>query len=91
MAANFRMKNTNKTNDSIAVRIGDNGDFYSVADDVISVSYANQVRPSMDDIIAKVKKSLGFERVLEKCPACGQWGAVMCACPHCGHPIDPKQ
>ena len=24
-----------------------------------------------------------------KCAHCGQWGAVMCACPQCGAPIDP--
>lgn len=43
-----------------------------------------------DEIVAKVKKSLGYDRVLEKCTHCGQWGAVMCACPHCGAPIDPR-
>lgn len=41
-------------------------------------------------LIAQIKKELGIDRVLEKCTHCGQWGAVMCACPHCGAPIDPR-
>ena len=41
--------------------------------------------------LSNLIKSIGYpEKVLEKCPACGQWGAVMCECPKCGHPIDPK-
>jgi hypothetical protein len=44
------------------------------------------------DLISNLKKELGYQvRVLEKCSHCGQWGAVMCACPHCGAPIDPKE
>ncbi len=62
---------------SKGIRFADTGESYTYTPDVQS-------------IVAAVKKSLGMERVLEKCLYCGQWGAVMCACPSCGHPIDPK-
>ena len=45
---------------------------------------------TIDSIVESVKKSMGLDRVLEKCGHCGQWGAVMCACPQCGAPIDPQ-
>lgn len=47
-------------------------------------------RVEIGAIVTAVKKSMGYDRVLEKCVHCGQWGAVMCACPQCGAPIDPK-
>ena len=53
---------------------------------------ANQVsqRLSVGDLVAGIKKELGYyPQVLKKCIHCGQWGAVMCACPACGAPIDP--
>jgi uncharacterized Fe-S radical SAM superfamily protein PflX len=54
--------------------------------DVMSASTVN-------DIIEAVSKlqTIYPEKVLEKCTYCGQWGAVQCACPACGAPIDPKQ
>lgn len=48
-------------------------------------------RLTIDSIVKLVKSSLGYDRVLEKCTHCGQWGAVMCSCPNCGAPIDPKE
>jgi hypothetical protein len=33
-------------------------------------------------------EALFFRKVVSKCPACGQWGAALCECKHCGHPID---
>lgn len=45
---------------------------------------------TMKSLIDQVKESLGYyPEVLKKCKYCGQWGAVMCACPACGAPIDP--
>jgi hypothetical protein len=50
----------------------------------------NAVDTGVDELKAKVKEleSLFFRKVVSKCPACGQWGAAMCECKHCGHPID---
>jgi hypothetical protein len=44
----------------------------------------------VDELKAKVKEleNLFFRKVVSRCPACGQWGAAMCECKHCGHPID---
>lgn len=45
----------------------------------------------LETIAGEVKRIIGvYDRVLEKCGHCGQWGAVMCSCPQCGAPIDPK-
>lgn len=33
-------------------------------------------------------EDLFFRKVVSKCPACGQWGAALCECKHCGHPVD---
>jgi hypothetical protein len=44
----------------------------------------------IEQIVEDVKGALGYlERPLIKCRHCGQWGAVYCACAHCGAPIDP--
>ena len=48
-------------------------------------------RLSINSLVDAVKKSLGYlEKPLIKCKHCGQWGAVSCACAHCGAPIDPE-
>lgn len=45
--------------------------------------------PTIDHIISIVKRELGqIDDPLRKCAHCGQWGAVHCACKHCGAPID---
>lgn len=52
----------------------------------------NAKRMFTSELIGMVRKELGYMvRVLEKCSHCGQYGAVMCACPSCGAPIDPKE
>lgn len=49
-------------------------------------------KTTLKSIKESIKKELGYMvRVLEKCKHCGQYGAVMCACPHCGAPIDPAE
>lgn len=73
----------NKTIDMLELK--DNADY------IMAGTGTNTHRLSIDSIVQAVKKSAGYDRVLEKCPACGQWGAVMCECPKCGHPIDPKE
>lgn len=62
-------------------------------DDYIPIGSLDGInaRLSFGSIVEAVKKSMGYERVLEKCTYCGHWGAVMCACPQCGAPIDPKE
>lgn len=47
---------------------------------------------SINEIIYAVKQlqETTPKNVLEKCDHCGHWGAVMCECPKCGAPIDPK-
>ena len=43
--------------------------------------------------INQIREALGLDyhkSVLRKCAHCGQYGAVQCACPHCGAPIDPE-
>jgi hypothetical protein len=57
---------------------------------LISTENGNSKTTSMQSIADFVKKEIGiYDRVLEKCAHCGQWGAVMCACRTCGAPIDP--
>ena len=53
----------------------------------------NAIAPAdtMTSIIEAVKASLGYvDNPLTKCRHCGQWGAVYCACAHCGAPVDPE-
>ena len=47
---------------------------------------------SINEIIYYVKQlqETTPKNVLEKCDHCGHWGAVMCECPKCDAPIDPK-
>lgn len=46
----------------------------------------------MDQIVAQVRQAMGiYDKVLAKCSHCLQYGAIMCACPHCGAPIDPPE
>lgn len=59
---------------------------------LVGSSEAGSVRLEMPDVVKAVKNAIGlYDRVLEKCSFCGQWGAVMCECPKCGAPIDPKE
>jgi hypothetical protein len=46
--------------------------------------------PAVDELKEKLAnlESLFFRKVVSKCPACGQWGAAMCECKYCGHPIN---
>lgn len=47
-------------------------------------------RLPITSIVDVVRRELGYvEKPLVKCRHCGQWGAVYCACAHCGAPIDP--
>lgn len=51
------------------------------------------IRPYLEtpeSIIEIMEKHLGIVRnPITKCQHCGQYGAVFCACPKCGAPIDP--
>lgn len=42
------------------------------------------------DELRELRRLVSPQRVLVKCRACGQWGAVMTPCRHCGSPIDPE-
>lgn len=47
-----------------------------------TISISNELEEKINKL-----ESLFFRKVVSKCPACGQWGAALCECKHCGHPI----
>jgi hypothetical protein len=56
-----------------------------------SWSHPNWGTIAADDSLKKEVqelKDLFFRKVVVKCPACGQFGAALCECKYCGHPID---
>jgi hypothetical protein len=57
---------------------------------VDSHNIGNANIPDIDELKIKLKnlEELFFRKVVSKCPACGQWGAAMCECKYCGHPVD---
>lgn len=46
--------------------------------------------PELEVLQKKIAQldALFFRKVVVKCEHCGQWGAAMSACKHCGAPID---
>lgn len=54
-----------------------------------SVSSGAPITP--ESVLELVRQELGIvKNPITKCQHCGQWGAVFCACPKCGAPIDPS-
>lgn len=41
-------------------------------------------------LAAQLAEHMQPQKVIVKCGHCGQWGAAMTACRHCGSPIDPE-
>ena len=63
---------------------------YTLANTTTATTPIAAYTPNVDRLEAKMKEleSLFFRKVVVKCPACGQWGAALCECKYCGHPID---
>ena len=62
---------------------------YIHIDDIAPVGVPISTKISIEAIMEQVRAEFN-PTALNKCEACGQWGAAYCPCRHCGTPIDPE-
>lgn len=74
------------SNGSQNTAIGYSAGYATIGNPSISLDNGTDV-DELKEKLARLE-ALFFQKVVVKCPACGQWGAAMCECKYCGHPID---